>query len=208
MLVRCLRGGGGGLGTGNTMGANKAASKTDATILNLRIRALELHSGLCRLRDSAAMVRDGVGNKRNANWPDMLRQFDKLNKLTTQLTDELQRSTVEGLDHFAAIPRGVTTDGSVLPELLRTRLDADVEREFDMLRKAFEEEGGGLGGVDGKEGRIADLNAFVEEAVEGVQDFREGLVRPRGGGGGGAVAGRGGDVVLAAIANGTGLRSG
>lgn len=178
--------------------APKPASKVDATLIALRARSLELHARLSELRDSAAMVRDGVGPSRNSTWPDFLTQHDTLSRLSTQLTEDLQRSLADGLDNFVAVPKAVTPDPNELPDLLRTRLDPAVEREYEALGKEFD-------GEDVSR-RISAFNGFLEREVETFQDLRESLSKARPQEKSPRAPSAAADAVLAAIATGTGLR--
>lgn len=89
------------------------------------------------MRDSVAQVRDGVGPMRNDTWSTFLNKFDVINKGASALTDELDHSLTEGLDNFVAEPAAIAADAITLPELLRTKLDHDVARDFDALNKMF-----------------------------------------------------------------------
>lgn len=92
------------------------------------------------MRDSVAQVRDGVGPMRNDTWSTFLNKFDVINKGASALTDELDHSLTEGLDNFVAEPAAIAADAITLPELLRTKLDHDVARDFDALNKMFSTE--------------------------------------------------------------------
>lgn len=116
----------------------------------------------------------------------------------TQLTHELDASHQNGLEHFVTVPKGealkLRENGAVdvVPDLLRTRLDVDLEREYEGMK----------GGV--YVGGVEAYNEFVEGCVDVVVEGRESGFEggEEGGEEGGVVA----EGVLAAIATGVGLR--
>lgn len=124
----------------STAPSARPPGKVDATLINVRKRAHDLHILLEEMRDSIAQVRDGVGPMRNETWSTFLNKFDVINKGASALTDELDHSLTEGLDNFVAEPVAIAADAITLPELLRTKLDHDVARDFDALNKMFSSE--------------------------------------------------------------------
>lgn len=183
----------------NPSGAIRPPTKIDASLGLVRKRALELHTGLRELQDQAAQLRDGVGPQRGSDWRKFLEQYDTLSIRLQQLTQELERAMTVGLHHFVTIPLGVTDDPTLLPDLLRTRLEANVEREFENLGKRYE--GGDVGQ------RIANFNDFVLAEIEGYDENRLRLMEARGKKETLPVPSTNADAVLAAVVNGTGLRT-
>lgn len=149
------------------MQLSKPAGETDATLIALRTRLLDLHSNLTTLRDYSSMLRDNVGPSRDATFPIFLSVHSTLSKLSEQLTAVLDRLQQEGLPYFATIP---TQADPIAPELLRTRLDVDVEREFQAMADAFK------GDATQK---VLRYNQTVETVLKAVADGRERLERPR-----------------------------
>lgn len=171
--------------------------------MNLRARLLDLHARLSELRDQACMLRDGLGTGRHAIWPHFLDKYDALSKLYAQVTDELDRALLEnGLDNFNAIPCGVTEEPAALPDLLRTKLEPEVEREMKELQKGYEKgrEGGNV------TSRVASYNEFVETALEQLQETREPMRVERPVEASEMVMTANAEIVLQAMANGTGLK--
>jgi hypothetical protein len=172
-----------GAATGAAPGsASLTVSKTDTALATLRARALDLHARLLELRDAVSMLRDGVGPARNAPWAAFLAKYETLAKLFTQLTEELDRAVVEvGFQNYLLQPRTVAEDPDLIPNMLRTRLDPDVEKDVMTLQTEYaretEKEGGEGGGAveaaaDALEKRIAMFNAFLAGAVERFDDAR------------------------------------
>lgn len=180
-----------------------AVTKIDAALVNLRARALDLHARLAELRDAAAMLRDGVGMGRNEAWPTFLNKYDTLAKLFYQLTEELDRSLTEvGLENFVAQPKSVTTDPTLVPELLRTKLEPEIERDFENLQKDHATD------TSDKDVavRISSFNAFIEAALDQFQDLRDDLAKPRPQEPPGKIVPPAADAILDAITSGAGLR--
>lgn len=181
-------------------------TKVDTALVSLRSRALDIHRRLIELRDSVTMLRDGVGPGRAAAWPSFLEKYDVLSKIFSQLTDELDRAfTDAGLDSFVALPRAVTDDPAVLPELLRTKLDPDVEREYQDLQKGYnpDKQDANTPPINV---RIETFNDFIESALEEFQELRDKMAEPRPREPQPPPNLPSADVVLAAITNGTGLK--
>lgn len=116
---------------------SKGPSRDDAVLVNMRKKCIDLHARLEELRDLVAQLRDGVGPERNEAWYTFLKKFDTIGKTTATLTEELDRSMTIGHDNFVAVPVALTTDPAELPDFLRTKLDPEVEREFDALSNMF-----------------------------------------------------------------------
>lgn len=113
---------------------NKGPARDDTVVLvNMRKKSLDLHARLEELRDLIAQLRDGVGPERNEAWYSFLNKFDTISKATATLTEELDRSMTIGHDNFVATPAALTPDPAELPDFLRTKLDPEVERDFDSL---------------------------------------------------------------------------
>lgn len=183
-----------------------AVTKVDTALVNLRSRALDIHARLVELRDSVGMLRDGVGPGRAAAWPIFLEKYDVLSKIFSQLTDELDRALTDvGLDSFVAIPRAVTDDPTFLPDLLRTKLDPNVEREYHELQKGYnpDKQDPNKPPVNVT---IRMYNEFIDSALEDFQELRDKLAQPRPREPQPPPAPATVDGVLAAIANGTGLK--
>jgi len=179
-------------------------TKVDAALVNLRSRALDLHARLLELRDAAAMMRDGVGMGRNEAWPTFLNKYDALSKLFYQLTEELERSLTEvGLENFVAQPKAIVGDPAFVPELLRTKLEPEVERDLEMLQKEYAADGNDQSVAV----RISSFNGFIESAVDHFQDLRDVLAKPRPAEAPVRTAPPASDAILAAIATGAALRT-
>lgn len=162
--------------------------KADNALANLRARAFDIHARLLELRDAVLMLRDGVGPARNAPWRDFLSKYETLAKLFSQLTDELERAVYEvGFQSLVLQPCGVAEDPDLVPNMLRTKLEPDVEKDIADLQAEYERDtasmasaGGVRGGGPGASGsaaaaaaaassaklaqRILTFNAFLEGA--------------------------------------------
>lgn len=150
------------------------SGKLDSALVNLRSRTIELHDQLSELYKPLAMLRDGVGPARTASWPTFLSKFDTLCKLYFQLTKELDRAVTDvGLANFVLEPRGVAEDSGLVPELLRTKLMPEMEKELEELEEECRKvEGDGGGKVDEK---VGEFNAFVDLALERFGELRDEL---------------------------------
>ncbi|CAN8073437.1 unnamed protein product [Agarophyton chilense] len=173
----------------------RPTTKTDATLVALRTRLLDLHSNLITLRDHSAMLRDNVGPSRNATFPLFLSIHSTLAKLSEQLTTDLDRSQQEGLPYYAAVPN---LPDPVTPELLRTRLDMDVEREFQTMAHAFK------GDASQK---VMRYNQAVEAVLKAIAEKRDKLEQPRPAQPAPNAPAPAAEMILAAIANGSNLTS-
>jgi hypothetical protein len=182
---------------GGTVAAAAAqpAQEAASVLANLRARTLDLHARLLELRDAVAMLRDGVGPARNAPWSVFLAKYETLAKLFFQLTEELDRAVVDvGFQNFLVLPRGVAEDADLVPNMLRTRLEPDVEKDMLALQAEYVSDAAGAEGADVAaaesaesaaesaaaavlEKRIAAFNAFVGGAVDRFDDARERLLR-------------------------------
>lgn len=107
------------------------------------------------------MLRDNVGPSRNATFPLFLSLHSTLSRLCEQLTSDLDRSQQEGLPYFATVPNAADP---VAPELLRTRLDIEVERDFEGMAHAFK------GDATQK---VIRYNQAVETVLKVVADKRQ-----------------------------------
>lgn len=159
-------------------------SKTDMALANLRARALDLHARLLELRDSISMLRDGVGPARNAPWAAFLAKYETLAKLFSQLTEELDRAVVEvGFQNYILQPRAVAEDPDLIPNMLRTKLEPEVERDVMDLQAEYARDAGGdaaaesgpaaEAAAEALEMRVSMFNAFVSGAVERFDDARD-----------------------------------
>eukprot|EP00178_Gracilaria_changii_P004395 TRINITY_DN16_c0_g1_i1.p2 TRINITY_DN16_c0_g1~~TRINITY_DN16_c0_g1_i1.p2 ORF type:complete len:178 (+),score=20.62 TRINITY_DN16_c0_g1_i1:336-869(+) len=173
----------------------RPTSRTDATLVALRTRLIDLHSNLMNLREHSAMLRDNVGPSRNATFPLFLSIHSTLAKLSEQLTTDLDRSQQEGLPYYAAVPN---LPDPVVPELLRTRLDKDVEREFRTMTQAFKGD---------PTQKVLRYNQGVETVLKAVAEKREQLEKPRPTPPAPTAPSPAADAVLAAIVNGRNLSS-
>lgn len=181
--------------------------KADNALANLRARALDLHARLLELRDAVLMLRDGVGPARNAPWREFLSKYQTLAKLFNQLTDELERAVYEvGFQNFVLQPRGVAEDPDLVPNMLRTKLEPDIEKDIAGLQAEFERDtataaaataasaSGGVGqqstgpGANGQasnplaalERRILMFNAFLDGARGRYEELVESVFeKPR-----------------------------
>lgn len=181
--------------------------KIDNALVNIRRRLMDAFTRQAELRDLSCMLRDGVGQGRLATWEQFLEKFDALCKLYSQVTDELDRSVTEaGLQSLVALPRALTDDPAQLPDLLRTKLDQDVEREFQDLEKAALAEKAAATGVVPVQARVNAFNDAVESALDQFQELRERLATPRPPEPQPPPTLPSASVVLAAITNGTGLK--
>ncbi|KAI0566957.1 hypothetical protein FGB62_5g027 [Gracilaria domingensis] len=141
------------------------------------------------------MLRDNVGPSRNATFPLFLSIHSTLSKLSEQLTTDLDRSQQEGLPYYAAVPN---LPDPVAPDLLRTRLDTDVEREFQTMTHAFK------GDATQK---VLRYNQAVEAVLKAVAETRDQLEKPRPFQPAHAAPSPAAEAVLSAIANGANLTS-
>lgn len=156
--------------------------KTYSALANMRARALDLHARLLELSDAVAMLRDGVGVFANAPWPAFLAKFETLAKLFAQLSDELDRAVVDvGFQNYLLRPRAAD---ELVPAMLRTRLEPEVERDVAELRTEAAAEGEGEGDaaekIEAMKNRISMFNNFIEGALESFDDERDiSLADPR-----------------------------
>lgn len=178
-------------------------TKVDAALVSLRARILDLHARTSELRDLSCMLRDGFGQGRNAVWPQFLDKYDTIAKLYSLVTEELDRAVVEtGLENFSAIPCALTQDPGALPDLLRTKLEPEVERELKELQKGYEKGRNTL--PIGK--RIAVYNELIDGFLDEFQELRDSLAQPRPAEPPEPQVPQNAEIVLQAISNGTGLR--
>ena len=94
------------------------------------------------------------------------------------MTEELDRAVMEaGLQNFLLQPCGLSEDSSLVPDLLRTRVEPEVERDLQKLKEQYTENVGGKSNVSRENiaKRIVAFNAFVDDTVEQFQDLRETL---------------------------------
>lgn len=122
---------------GLSVNAGNRPTKIDSTLANIRTKAGDLHARLEELRDGVGQLRDGIGPRRHETWYTFLKRFNTVKKSTSALTEELDRALTEGLDNFATVPAALTMDSPRLPELLRTKLELEVDRDFQALHKMF-----------------------------------------------------------------------
>lgn len=177
-------------------------TRVDGTLVKLRSLSLDLHARLSELRDITAMLRDGVGPGRHSNWELFLERYDTLSKLTSRLTEELDRAQTEGIQHLIAEPRQLSAPGQTpIPELLRTRLEPAIERDFSSLASTAPS----IPQVDIATG-IIRFNRFLESALAEYQDTRDMTLEDRPVETEQNLQAQGADAVLAAISNGAGLK--
>lgn len=182
-------------------------AKVDSALVNLRARGLDIYARLDELRDAACMLRDGVGQGRSATWPHFMDKYDTISKLYTQLTDELDRALTDaGLQSFVALPKNHTEDPTQLPDLLRTKLDQDIEREFQELEKSGLEMRRAGKGFGSAQARVAAFNDLVDSALDEFQELRDSMATPRPSEIPRPQTPPSAAIPLAAITNGTGLR--
>lgn len=169
--------------------ANMAVPKTENALANLRARALDLQARLLELSDAVAMLRDGVGAFRNAPWSAFLAKYETLAKLFMQLTEELDRAVINaGFQSYILRPRAAAEDPDLVPNMLRTRLEPEVEADLMELQAEYEREAAGaldvgagsLGTVEGErkaaevlKRRVEQFNFFIEGALERYDDARD-----------------------------------
>ena len=155
--------------------------RLDSALVNLRARTLDLHERLAELREALIMLRDGVGPGRLASWPTFLSKFDTLSKLYSQLTKELDRAVREAdLVNFVLEPHGIAEDVNLVPDLLRTKLMPEMEKELEEMDEEWkkERERDAVGSrVNGEriDKRIGEFNAFIGLALERFAELREEL---------------------------------
>ena len=177
-------------------------TRVDGTLVKLRSLSLDLHARLSELRDTTAMLRDGVGPGRNSDWELFLERYDTLSKLTRRLTEELERAQTEGVQHLIAEPRQMSVPGQTpIPELLRTRLEPAIERDFSSLASTAPS----IPQVDIAKG-IIRFNRFLENALAEYQDTRDMMVEDRPVENAHNLQAQSADAVLAAISSGAGLK--
>jgi hypothetical protein len=107
-----------------------------------------------------------------------LSKYETLSKLFYQLTEELDRSVTEvGFQNFLLQPKGMAEDPELVPNLLRTKLEPEVERDLEALQKQCADEmGGEQPSMEAIEKRILMFNAFVSSAMERFEDARTDLL--------------------------------
>lgn len=187
--------------------SNPGTTTVDSALVNLRSRGVEIFIRLQELRDAASMMKDGVGQGRSATWTTFLEKFDTLSKLYSQLTDELDRAlTVAGLQSLLAVPLANPGYGVQVPDLLRTKLDQDIEREFLELEKGGLELKQGGKSVGPAQVRVAEFNDFVDTALDQFQELRDGFAVARPSETARPPTPPSAAIPLAAITNGTGLK--
>lgn len=105
-------------------------------------------------------------------------KYETLSKLYHQLTEELDRAVTEnGFDNFLLQPKAVTDDPELVPNLLRTKLEPEVENDVQDLHKLFvEDSDGSQPSPEDLERRILLFNAFIANAVETFEDRRDELL--------------------------------
>lgn len=111
-----------------------------------------------------------------------LNKFETLARLYHQLTEELDRAVTEsGFENYLLQPKAVADDPELVPNLLRTKLEPDVESDLDKLNKSYIDDVDGTDqSAESLESRISSFNSFVLAAVERYEDAREDLlVNPR-----------------------------
>lgn len=118
-------------------GMSKGPSRDDAVLVNLRKKCLDMQARLQELRDHLMQLRDSVGPDRHDNWYTFLQKYDTINKTAATLCEELDRSLTIGHDNFVTVPAALTADPAELPDFLRTKLDPEVERDFDTLTSMY-----------------------------------------------------------------------
>jgi hypothetical protein len=85
--------------------------------------------------------------------------------------------TEAGFQNFLLQPTGLAEDSELVPNLLRTKLEPEVERDLETLQKQCEGDlGGGHSPLDAIEKRILMFNAFVSSALDRFDDSRVDLL--------------------------------
>lgn len=140
--------------------------------------------------------------------PTFLSKYDALSKLFFQLTEELDRAVTDmGVENYVIQPKGVATDPGTVPDLLRTKLEPEIERDVDTLAQQYRDDVGENNATPEQIAkRISTFNSFVQQTVEQIQDLKEDLVTPQ-------IPEQkpkrpppAADAILAAIATGAGLK--
>jgi hypothetical protein len=119
-----------------------------------------------------------LGFHRPPSRSHFLSKYQTLSKLFFQLTDELDRAVTEvGFQNFLLQPRALSEDPDLVPSLLRTRLEPEVERDLEELQAQCAADMGGGGGAPPPEAdierRILLFNAYVSGALERYEELRD-----------------------------------
>lgn len=113
--------------------------------------------------------------------------------------------TEAGLNNFVVQPKDVAVDPAFVPDLLRTKLELEVERDYDALRREYAADAGDTDD-SAVERRTSEFNAFIESALDHFQDRRDELAKPRPTEPPPRRAPQAADAILAALTKGVGLR--
>uniref|UniRef100_A0A7S1TIT7 Mediator of RNA polymerase II transcription subunit 8 n=1 Tax=Compsopogon caeruleus TaxID=31354 RepID=A0A7S1TIT7_9RHOD len=145
----------------------------DATLGSLRNRAVDLRTTVGELREAAAGMADGLTS---VQWPVMLDKYDGLCRIFYQFTDDVERAISEiGLNCLiiqpATMPAGVDLESTLdsIPDLLRTKLDPEIEEEHAALVSSSERN-------ESKEEinrRARMFNDYVEDIELKIADWRD-----------------------------------
>jgi hypothetical protein len=104
--------------------------------------------------------------------------YETLSKLFFQLTEELDRAVTDvGFQNFLLQPKALGEDPELVPNLLRTMLEPEVEKDVQALHAEYVADMGGSTPTSLElERRILLFNAFVSGATERYEELRDELL--------------------------------
>jgi hypothetical protein len=132
-----------------------------------------------RTQDILTLI-DTILNRRNYTWPEVLGQYAVLSAHYSRLCDELH----EALYHYVLFPEQLPPDVTWVPELLRTKLLPEQEKDMLALLTALRlaESSAGITETDESLAhRVANHNAQLAEVsrdfTREVESLRKGRLR-------------------------------
>jgi len=132
-----------------------------------------LHKLKRRTQDILTLL-DNIIQRRQYSWPEKLEQYAVLSTHYFRLCDELH----EALYHFVLFPEQLPQDVTWIPELLRTKLLPEQEKDMLALLDAFHAVEAGASDDDELLAlRVANHNAALTEATKQYERVMDQSVR-------------------------------
>lgn len=153
-----------------------ASSSTSVLLLGEQQFSGTLQKLLRRTQDILTLL-DTILNRRNYSWPEVLEQYAVLSAHYSRLCDDLHAA----LFHYVLFPEQLPPDVTWVPELLRTKLLPEQEKDMLALLAALRSaEGGAPESDEALALRVANHNASLAEVAAEYARVRDSVrVRAR-----------------------------